>query len=773
MTSTPGRPAAARGRRRPPRVAVTTSEEARADRRAATRRRLAALVASSAVGGLALAAVALPVAVTAGTGVRLAAESVDELPSELVDPVVPQRSVLLAADGSPLASLFLYDRELVTLDGIAPVMQQAIIAVEDERFWSHPGVDARGTARALVNNTSGGATQGGSTLTQQYVKNALMLAATTPEEERAAREQTVDRKLREAHLAIAVERENTKEEILEKYLNIAYFGDGAYGVQAAARHYFGVPASELTLTQAATLAGIVRNPARDPKRDPEAGRERRDLVLGRMLATGAVDQATHDAAVAADLGLAPVATANGCAAASAPFFCDWVRRVLETDPALGSTAEERRSRLYEGGLVIRTTLDPVAQAAAQEAVDDLVPRTSRVATAVVTVEPGTGEVTAMAVNRAFGTGEGQTEVPLAISPAQPGSTFKVFTLAAALEQGVPLSTRLPGGDRHRSRVFDNPRSGSFSNAGDGAGSGLDLRSATAQSVNTAYVQLMERTGTRPVAEMARRLGVASIDPDAVGAREGSFTLGSREVTPLEMATAYAAIAAHGVACAPVGVTAITDAAGTAHPVPDAGCHQALSPAVADTVASVLTGVVEGGTGQAAAIGRPLAGKTGSTQNNGAAWFVGFTPDLAAAVWVGDPRGPNHPLIGVLGQRRVYGGGIPSRIFAATMEPALAAVPPTPLPPPDGNVAVRPAGPRLPALSGLTVEEATTRLREVGLVPVTAPVPPANALVPDRSVVATDPPAGALVPPGTRVRLDVVAATSPVSAVTAEEEPGRG
>ncbi|MDP9408594.1 MAG: penicillin-binding protein, partial [Actinomycetota bacterium] len=667
--------------------------------------------------GLAVAGLALPAAVAAGAGVRVVADSVDSLPGELVDPALPQRTVLLAADGSPLATLFLYDRELASLDEIAPVMQDAIISVEDERFYDHVGVDVRGTARAMVNNSAGGATQGGSTLTQQYVKNALLLAADTPEEAEAAKAPTIDRKLREARLAVAVERESTKEEILEKYLNIAYFGDGAYGVQAAARHYFGVPASQLTLTQAATLAGVVRNPARDPKRDPESALERRDLVLARMLGTGAITQTEHDAAVATPLGLNPVALEGGCGASWAPFFCDWVRATLESDPALGATEEERKARLFQGGLVVRTTLDPVAQRAAQEAVDSTIPRRSRVATAAVSVRPGTGEVTAMAVNRGFGpdAAAGQTENMLpSLASFQPGSTFKMFTLAAALERGVPVTTRLPGGNAYTSRRLDNPPAGYFSNAGSESGSNLDLRGATAHSVNTAFVQLQEMTGTQAVADMARRLGLANPALEQVSPRFGSLTLGAVNASPVEMAGAYAAVAGRGVACRPVGVTAISDAEGRAHPVPAANCHQAVSPAVADTVASLMTSVITEGTGRRADIGRPVAGKTGTTQGNAEAWFAGFTPDLATAVWVGDPRGAHdHPLVNVLGYRRVYGGDLPAIIFAKTMRGALANVPPTPLPSPDGNAGALAAGPRVPNVAGLPQAEAVARLTELG------------------------------------------------------------
>jgi membrane peptidoglycan carboxypeptidase len=708
--------------------------------------------------GLLVAALVLPFTVTAGAGVRSAAESVDDLPSELVDPQVPQRSQLLAADGSPLATLFLYDREIIDLEQVAPVMQQAIIAVEDERFYSHLGVDVRGTLRAAVNNQAGGPVQGGSTLTQQYVKNALMLAAETEEEQLAARAPTLGRKVREARLAVAVERDLPKNEILEKYLNIAYFGDGAYGVQAAARHYFGVAASELNLSQSAALAGVVRNPARDLIRDPEAAVARRNLVLGRMLETRVIDAAEYEAAVAAPLDLQPLPSANGCAASSAPFFCDWVRRVLESDPAFGDTPEARRQRLLEGGLVIRTTLDPVAQAAAQDAVDT-VPRTSRVAAAVVTVRPGTGEVTSMAANRTFGTDSeaGQTELALATDLYQPGSTFKTFTLAAALEAGVPLNSRLPGGNRHRSRVFDNPGSGSFRNAGDGAGSNLTLTAATAMSVNTAFVQLQEKIGTFAVADTAARLGITTIPregPNALGEREGSFTLGSREVSPLEMAASNAALAASGTACRPIGVLSITDSSGAEQPVPDAGCHQAIDPAVADTVASVLSSVITEGTGRRADIGRPAAGKTGTTQNSGAAWFTGFTPDLAAAVWMGDPRGPRFPLRGVLGRAQMYGGDLPASIFAQTMRGALAAVPPTPLPSPDGNIGVLPGGARLPDVSGLPLAEAAARLREAGVRPVTAEVPRPAALVPAGSVLRTSPPAGSPLVRGATVQIEV-------------------
>lgn len=627
-----------------------------------------------------------PICVPAALGVDTVVGYWNNAPSQLPDLPLSEPSVIRTADGTVLATVFLYNRDVVDRDEISDLIADALVATEDARFYDHPGVDTRGIARALLVNAKGGDQEGGSTLTQQVVKMTLEGAGRDVGDEdlaAAATENSVWRKLREAKLALSLEDELTKDEILTRYLNLAYFGAGAYGVQAAAQRYFSVDATDVSVPQAALLVALVNNPSRlDPTVNPDGALKRRNLVLDRMATAGVISAAEHDQAVATDLALAESRPNNGCANGPAPMFCDWVRTELENEPALGASVTERRARLAHGGLTITTTLDMGLQTVAQAGVDAHVPSSGDVVATQVLVEPGTGNVRAMVTTRPYGTEPGQSVMPLATTPAfQPGSTFKAFTLLAALEAKVPLSTRLPGGDRHTSTVFDNPKDGYYVNSGDGYGRNLDLRGATQHSVNTAFVQLQELVGTAPVAQAANRAGITSLDPATVSDREGSLTLGARETSPLQVANAYATIAAHGLACVPRSVTSIVDSSGTELVTYGPSCTQQFSPAVADTVSWLLESVVApGGTGSAAAIeGHPVAGKTGTTQSFGAAWFAGFTPSLSSAVWVGDPRGPSHPMTNVLGYDKVYGGTIPAEIFASTFTAALAGQPAQALP----------------------------------------------------------------------------------------------
>ena len=630
------------------------------------------------VAGLVVAGVLLPVIGGAGLVARGATTSFDSLPSQLKVPPPPERSRLVAADGSTIAEFFTQDRVNVPLSRIAPVMRDAIVAIEDVRFFSHGAVDVQGTIRAALTNLGSGQTrQGGSTLTQQYVKNVLVSAG-----DKAATQDTVARKVREARYAMALERRLSKDQILERYLNIVYFGEGAYGVESAAHRFFGVTASKLTLPQAALLAGLVQSPtAYDPVRDPAAAKARRDDVLARMQAAGSIDAATEKAALATPVGVHLRPPRFGCETATAPFFCDWIHRAVLADPEYGATPAERENRLMTGGLTIRTTLDPKVQRAAQRAVDRVVPAGGRVATAVVVVRPGTGAVVGMAVDRHYGSHKGQTRVNLAAggqSGFQAGSTFKMFTLAAALHEGVPLSQTyqspphltIPQGALHD--CSGAPLSGwPVGNAEDGEGGTFGMVRATWESVNTYFAQLERRTGVCAPWKMATSMGITELSSGKPAAQVPSFTLGADDTSPLQIAAAYAAVAAHGRFCPAYGVVA--------HP---SACHQVMSASVADRVTSVLRGVIDGPdskrTGASASIGRPAAGKTGTTESFGSAWFSGYTPQLAASVWVGDPRGISHPLrnVTVAGRfyAKVYGADLPAAVWKATMSGALNGVP---------------------------------------------------------------------------------------------------
>jgi membrane peptidoglycan carboxypeptidase len=678
-----------------------------------------ALVASVLVGVLA-AALVLPAVAGAGLAVQDRAEDYLVLPAELDTPELAKRSRILAADGSLIAWLYLENRVPVTLDRVPQHVRDAVIAIEDSRFYEHEGVDLKGMARAAITNArSGQVEQGASTLTQQYVKNARVAAAETPEQRRRATEPSVTRKLQEARYALQLERELSKDEILQRYLNIAYYGNGTYGIGSAARFYFDRPVEELTVAQGALLAGIVQRPAQhDPVDHPEASVQRRNVVLARMAEIGSLTEVQRAQASAEPLGLSLAPVGSGCEApgVTAPFFCDYVRRALEDGPlgaALGETKHARQQRLLGGGLTVRTTLNPGIQETADHTLRKQIPETdpSGVAATYTAVEPGTGDVLALAVNRSFdeddGPGKTKLNLPLGGSSGmQAGSAFKPFVLAAAIEQGLPLNTTFNAPAQYTSTVFkncdgrtcDNPYT--VHNAGDSGAGRHDIVSGTRQSVNTFYLQLLEKTGVEPAARIAEGFGLRQFSggqPQAPLHRGGSFVLGVNEVSPLAMSAAYAGFAARGVYCPPRPVTAVVEADGTELPLPEQKCRRVLPAETVDTMASILRGTVDGSwprTARRASIGRPVAGKTGTTNGSMAAWFMGWTPQIAAGVWVGKPIPEPLQNITINGQyyRQVYGGTLPAPTWSLIMGHVLRNAPVAELPPPAVSKPTRPGEP---------------------------------------------------------------------------------
>jgi membrane peptidoglycan carboxypeptidase len=625
----------------------------------------------------------------AGPGLA-ARSSVDLLtPVDGADATLAGNSAVLAADGSVITHFYRHNRVPVRSERVAPVMKQALVDIEDSRFYEHHGLDVEGTLRALLRNLHAGSVQeGGSTITQQLVKQTLLQTAATPEEMAAATEDSVGRKLKEARLALALEERYPKDEILTRYLNLVYFGEGAYGVQAAARAYFSVDAVDLTLPQAAVLAGLVQTPTADnPINDPERAQERRNQVLARMLRLGHITQQEFDEVAPQPVAVAPSPRPpNGCVdAVIGGFFCDFLQRYLTR--TLGISQQ----RLEDGGLVIRTPLRPDLQASGDQAVLNALPMGDPLAAMFTAVEPGTGHVLAMSVNRRFGydvNDPAQESVNLNVAASQgAGSTYKVFVAASALEQGVPPWNRITTSDPYVSRVYKNGFAPYVVQNVGRSPATLTMNEALVRSSNTYFVALEDQLGSvaGPV-RMAQRMGLFSLDPVAdqvIAENRGSFTLGAEATSPLALASAYSTLAANGTQCAPTPVTEIVD--GYKKPLTDADgvpidtgvrCTPgAVPPAVATTLNQILIGDTASpiGTGTRAAIpGHQIAGKTGTSQNRFSVAFVGYTPQYAASVMVLNPK--QNQDIGA------YGGRGAAPVWHDAMLPVLSAQPPALFPP---------------------------------------------------------------------------------------------
>ncbi|AEE47506.1 penicillin-binding protein [Cellulomonas fimi] len=691
---------------------------------------LLSFVLVAGVGGVLGAGLLLP-AVTVANGVTdMTVTAFDDLPTELEPTKLPEKSVILAADGTLLATFFDEDRVVVPQSEISIHLQNAVIAVEDKRFRQHAGVDPTGMLRAAVQGQvgSGDSQQGASTLTQQYVKNVLIQAAqklpTRAEQQAAMTAATVAegpegyaRKLREAKLAITLEKQMTKDEILEKYLNIAQFGIKVYGAEAAAQYYFSKPAKDLTYLEAATIAGITQSPSLwDPSRDPVKSQERRDVVLFTMHEQGYITDEEYEAGlatpVADTLHLKPLRI--GCVAASdavpgAGYFCDYVTKVIVNDPAFGAERKDRESLLYQGGLTITTTLDPARQAIADAEVKAAVPvdDSSQLGHALVSVEPGTGKIVAMAQNRIYApVAANAGEEPVnyntdfaygASGGFNPGSTYKPFTLLTWLSKGHSLYESVNGAERQLNLNQFRACGGKWSNNepwkpnnSEGSGSMMTVLDATRNSVNLAYLSMAMELDMCDIADTASSIGVHIAKPRTAdqGSNERllagtngpglnpSNVLGTDEVAPLTMAAAFATFASGGTYCTPIAITSVLDTDGNPLPVPDAQCHQAIPANLANTMNFALSGVWNGTASTVDAPPFPSAGKTGTTSENEQTWFVGYTPRLSTAVWLGDPKQSKRQVknmyVGPTWVRRAYGATVSAPTWRRFMVQALAS-----------------------------------------------------------------------------------------------------
>ncbi|GAA5076458.1 membrane peptidoglycan carboxypeptidase [Thermocatellispora tengchongensis] len=662
------------------------------------------LIAAGGVAGVLIAAVALPAVGGAGMGVKSATEALELTPEELDEPPLPEVTKLLDSSGKQFAKFYFENRESVKLEDVAPVMRDAIVAIEDFRFYEHGPLDIEGTIRALAKNlTTGGVTQGGSSITQQYVKQVLINKAETEEERLAATATTLSRKLTELRYAMAIEKKYSKDEILERYLNISYFGAGAHGIQTAAKRFFDKPASKLTLPEAATLAGAVQNPSRtDPnvsKESRELLLDRRNVVLDRMFEIGKITKQQLDEAKAAKLGWKDIEVPGGCEESKYPYFCLYVQNEILTNSAFGKTAKDRLKLLQEGGLTIKTTLDTDMQKASEKAIKRYVHTTDKPVASQAMVVPGTGEIRALAASRKFGGDKKKNEISYNL-PAdaqhgggagfQAGSTFKVFTLVAALDEGMKVDDGIVAPDAYSApapssfRNCDGDRVGEPShtvhNSSEGGGGFKSLKTGTWGSVNTFFMALEQKVGLCDTVTMAKKLGIKRADGRKLKEFE-TFTLGINEMDPITVSAAYATLGARGTYCRPIAITQVTDRYGKATEY-EPKCKQVLDEEVADAASHILSGVFTKGTmSGVGGIGRDAAGKTGTTDNYTAAWFAGYTPDLASAVSIGDPRGAfGNDLIGVtIGGRSygyVYGASIAGPIWKYSMIDALKGTEPT-------------------------------------------------------------------------------------------------
>jgi membrane peptidoglycan carboxypeptidase len=625
--------------------------------------------------GLLVAAVAVPVIGAVGVAARNMANAFNTLKVASLGQI-PSRSELLTANGKLIA--YYYPNNIyripVSYNQIAPVMRNAIVAIEDSRFYVSGAFDLRATLRAIAADLHHSSSlQGASTIAQEYVKNALVLTATTPQEQAAAVADTLGRKIRQLKMAADVEHEMTRDQLLTGLLNVAYYENSAYGIQVAAERYFSTSAADLTLPQAALLAGLVKDPTfYDPITDPTQAIDRRNTVLTSMAEVGYITQKQAAAAENLPLGLHESAAplAEGCpspSAASEAFFCDYVMSEMKNNSAYAKAYAELNTT---GGLKIYTTLIPQDQNAANTAVNWVLPANNGfynpnndVDTEAM-IEPGTGRIRAIAVDRPYGNGPGQTTVDYAVPTqydgnpqgVQTGSSSKIFTLLTALKQGVPFGFSQAIVSPSTIGPYFNCQGGptapfNVHNA-EGAGKGtFTLYNGTTQSINVFYAHLEQKVGLCNVVQTAVSLGMTFVNggsllkPDKALGQESadndpSFTLGAVPVSPLSMANAYATVAARGIYCTPTAISQILTPSGASLPVMEPNCHRVLAAAVADAANYILQGVlVSPGTAAGRGINVPAAAKTGTANGGFYAAFAGYTPHLAGYVSVFNPTDP--------------------------------------------------------------------------------------------------------------------------------------
>jgi penicillin-binding protein 1A len=594
---------------------------------------------------LLVAAGLLPLVAGVGVGIKqFDSRFLDVTAAPLSEPTLAQDTTIYSANGRPLARIYLNQKRMeVPLAGVALVARQAVLAIEDHGFYGHGPVDGLSILRAaLINLRAGHIVEGGSTIAQQVAKNTFTGSA-----------ETLARKVAEAQDAMRLERTYTKDQILERYLNQVYLGNGVYGIGTAARYYFDRKASQLDLAQSALLAGIISAPAiYDPIHHRARALARRDQVLERMLALGWISREQFRQASGSQIKLSARGRQTWGIGAE-PYFVRYVEEAFLGDPRFGATYDQRLRELFQGGLRIYTTLSPTLQREARAAIQTHLPDRSDPQAAVVSIDPATGAIEAMVGGRDYR----KSQFNLATqSGRSAGSAFKVFTLTAALEEGIPPSRTFSSAE-----PITIPDCGGtgvawhVGNAEPGTGGPTNLWDGIKYSVNVVFAQLINVVGPKRVVDVAHRMGITSPLTDYC-----PLTLGASPVSPLEMTTAYSTLANGGVHCQPFAISRIVAPDRTTVFRERPRCTREVPAAVADQVTAMLEGVVQGGTGTAANIGRPQAGKTGTAQDYQDAWFMGYIPQMCTGVWVGYPQG-EIPMLNVHGLRG-FGGLLAAPIW---------------------------------------------------------------------------------------------------------------
>ncbi|MBF6357984.1 penicillin-binding protein [Nocardia higoensis] len=707
---------------------------------------LAKLAGSCVLAAVLVAGLLFPLAGGFGFVSNRAADAVDNVSAELVEGTVPAVSTMVDADGNPIAWLYEQRRFEVPSERISNNMKLAIISIEDRRFADHDGVDWQGTVRAFLTNTSSGEVQqGASTLDQQYVKNfQLLVVAKTDAERRAAIETTPARKIREIRMALTLDKELTKDEILTRYLNLVPFGNSSYGIQDAAQTYFGIDAADLNVAQSAMLAGMVQSSSKlNPYTNEQGVRERRNTVLQTMVQNIPDRAEEFRAAMSQPLGVLPEPKGlpRGCIAANdRGFFCDYALQYL-ADAGIG------REQIDKGGYLIRTTLDPSVQDSVKRAINDHAkPDVPHVAEVMSVIAPGQDRhpVLAMASSRTYGLDQDRFETvqpqPFSMVGNGAGSVFKLFTTAAAMEKGMGINSQLDVPGRYEARGMGDggargcpPATYCVENAGTYR-SPMSVTEALATSPNTTFVKLIQDVGVTPTVDMAIRLGMRSFTKPATSGygnqsvaemvkqqNLGSFTLGPVAINPLELSNVAATLASGGRWCPPSPIAEVVDRYGKPVPLTEQACEQVVEPGLANTLANAMskddTSGTAAGAAQATGWNLPVAGKTGTTESHRSSAFLGFTNSLAAATYVyGDSPTPSEicsfPLRSC-GSGNLFGGNEPARTWFSAMKAVAGEFPPPVLPPLDDKYVRGANNAQVPDVVGMSQADATRALTSAG------------------------------------------------------------